>query len=69
MQPDYRVINGEKRYITNAPQAGVFLVMARTEESSSGSSGISAFLVDSDQAGITIGASREVLPNSYFYKL
>ncbi|GIR55899.1 MAG: hypothetical protein CM15mP62_33700 [Rhodospirillaceae bacterium] len=40
------IINGEKRYITNAPQADVFLVMARTDPSSTGSNGISAFLVD-----------------------
>ena len=57
------VINGEKRYITNAPQADVFLVMARTEEKSSGSKGISAFLVDSDQPGITVGEPPRMLGN------
>ena len=57
------LINGEKRYITNAPQAEVFLVMARTDENSSGSRGISAFLVDSDRPGITVGEPPEMLGN------
>ena len=57
------LINGEKRYITNAPQADVFLVMARTGENSSGSRGISAFLVDADRPGITVGEPPEMLGN------
>ena len=57
------LINGEKRYITNAPQADVFLVMARTDENSSGSRGISAFLVDADRPGITVGEPPEMLGN------
>ena len=57
------LINGEKRYITNAPQADVFLVMARTDENSSGSRGISAFLVDADWPGIKVGEPPEMLGN------
>ena len=57
------LINGEKRYITNAPQAEVFLVMARTDENSSGSRGVSAFLVDADRPGITVGEPPEMLGN------
>ena len=45
------LINGTKRYITNAPIAGVFSVMARTNEEKSSSS-ISCFLVDSKLPGI-----------------
>ena len=48
------IINGTKRYITNAPIAGVFSVMARTQKEKSSSS-ISCFLVDSSTPGITIG--------------
>ena len=48
------IINGTKRYITNAPIAGVFSVMARTKKEKSSSS-ISCFLVDSSLPGITIG--------------
>ena len=57
------VLNGEKRYITNAPQADVFLVMARTESNSTDSNGISAFLVDATQPGIKIGDPPKMLGN------
>ncbi len=49
------VIDGTKRYITNAPHAQLFTVFARTDANTSGSRGVSAFLVDADQAGITLG--------------
>ena len=52
---DAYVINGTKRYITNAPQAGVFTVMARTNPDLPGASGISAFLVPARTPGITLG--------------
>ncbi len=48
------ILNGTKRYITNAPQAGLFTVMARTaEEKRAGS--ISCFLVEADTPGLTLG--------------
>ncbi len=52
---DHYVLSGSKRYITNAPEAGVFLVFARTDPASSGARGVSAFLVDRDTPGIRIG--------------
>ncbi|MGM0585983.1 MAG: acyl-CoA dehydrogenase family protein [Pseudomonadota bacterium] len=48
------VINGTKRYITNAPRASVFTLMARTDPDNPGAGGISAFLVPADSPGITI---------------
>ena len=48
------VINGTKRYITNAPIAGVFSVMAKTRPEKKSSS-ISCFLVDAKTSGVTIG--------------
>ena len=42
---DHYVLNGMKRYITNAPVADVFTVIARTEEGIRGHAGLSAFLV------------------------
>ena len=54
---DY-LINGTKRYITNAPSAGLFTVMARTNPDIPGADGISAFLVPADTPGITIGRSE-----------
>lgn len=53
---DTYVLNGTKRYITNAPRAHGFTVMARTDPSSSGASGISAFIVPRDTPGLRIGA-------------
>jgi len=52
---DHYVLNGTKRFITNAPQAGVFTVMARTNPNQPGAGGISAFLVPANTPGITLG--------------
>lgn len=51
---DY-VLNGTKRYITNAPLAGLFTVMARTDMSDKTARGVSAFLVESGTPGLSIG--------------
>ena len=51
---DEYVLNGTKRYITNALRAGMLTVMARTDPSRKGASGISAFLVDPSTPGVTI---------------
>ena len=42
---DY-VLNGVKRFITNAPIAGLFTVIARTGEATQGQAGLTAFLVE-----------------------
>ena len=52
---DHYVVNGTKRYITNAPEAGVFTLMARTDPAQKGSAGVSAFIVDATSPGITVG--------------
>src|SRR5690606_7957517 len=52
---DEYVITGSKRFITNADLSQVLVVFARTDASAKGSAGISAFLVDADAAGVTIG--------------
>ena len=52
------VLNGTKRYITNAPFAKVALIMARTnKEALPKNAHVSAFLVPMDTPGITVGAS------------
>ncbi len=51
---DEYVINGTKRYITNALRAGMLTVMARTDPDNKGASGVSAFVVDPATPGITI---------------
>jgi acyl-CoA dehydrogenase len=52
---DSYVVNGTKRYITNAPQAGIFTLMARTSTTEKGAAGISAFIVDAKSPGISFG--------------
>lgn len=52
---DFYRINGTKRYITNAPRATVFTLMARTEPDVKGAGGISAFIVPADSPGISLG--------------
>ncbi|HET7032879.1 MAG TPA: acyl-CoA dehydrogenase family protein, partial [Casimicrobiaceae bacterium] len=52
---DHYVLNGTKRYITNAPEAGVFTVMARTDPAEKGAHGISAFIVERATPGLALG--------------
>ena len=52
---DRYVLNGTKRYITNAPEAGIFTVMARTDPSDKGAHGISAFIVERGTPGLALG--------------
>ncbi len=54
-QGEHYIVNGTKRYITNAPQAGVFTLMARTNPADKGAGGVSAFIVDAKSPGITLG--------------
>ncbi len=51
---DY-VVNGTKRFITNAARAGMFTLLARTDPAKKGAGGISAFIVPANTPGITIG--------------
>ena len=52
---DHYVVNGTKRYITNAPHASVFTLMARSNPADKGAGGVSAFIVDAKSPGITLG--------------
>ena len=54
-QGDHYIVNGSKRFITNAPQAGLFTLMARTNPADKGAGGVSAFIVEANTPGITIG--------------
>ncbi len=51
---DEWVIDGSKRYITNAPLADVFMVFARTDPDAPRTRGISTFLVPADTPGLTV---------------
>ena len=52
---EHYVVNGTKRFITNAPHAGLFTLMARTDPQNKGAGGVSAFIVEANTPGITIG--------------
>jgi len=52
---DGYVLNGTKRYITNAPEAGLFTVFARTDPKTTGAKGVSAFLVEAGTPGLSLG--------------
>jgi acyl-CoA dehydrogenase len=49
------VLTGTKRFITNAPLAGLFVVFARTDPGAAAGRGISAFAVDAASPGLTVG--------------
>ncbi|HQT62234.1 MULTISPECIES: acyl-CoA dehydrogenase family protein [unclassified Acidiphilium] len=49
------ILNGTKRYITNAPRADLFTVFARTNTAVKGASGVSAFLVEAGSSGLSLG--------------
>jgi acyl-CoA dehydrogenase len=52
---DHYVMNGTKRYITNANKADLFTVMARTDPSMPGAKGVSAFVVERNTPGVSVG--------------
>lgn len=49
------VIDGTKRFITNAPLADLFIVFARTRPADDSGTGIAVFLVPSDAPGVSVG--------------
>ncbi|CAN5684839.1 acyl-CoA dehydrogenase [soil metagenome] len=56
---DY-VLNGQKLWITNAKEAGLFIVFA-TLDPAAGYKGITAFLVEKGAAGFTLGKKEDKL--------
>ena len=56
---DY-VLNGRKLWISNAKEAGLFIVFA-TVDASAGYKGITAFLIEKDTAGFTVGRKEDKL--------
>ncbi|GAS95006.1 acyl-CoA dehydrogenase [Mycolicibacterium canariasense] len=49
------VISGQKRFITNAPTANLFVVFARTRPADADGAGIAVFLVPADAPGVVVG--------------
>jgi len=52
---DHYLLNGTKRYITNAPIADLFTVLARTDPSNKGASATTCFLIERGTPGLTTG--------------
>ena len=57
---DRFVLNGNKMWITNAPDAQTLIVYAKTNKDA-GSRGITAFLIDRDMAGFSTGQKLDKL--------
>lgn len=55
---DHYVLNGSKIFITNAGYANVYIIMAMTDKSK-GTKGISAFIVEKDFPGFSIGKKEK----------
>jgi alkylation response protein AidB-like acyl-CoA dehydrogenase len=58
LEGDTWVLNGSKQWITNGHYAGVYVVMAQTT-SEGGPKGISAFIVERDTPGLSIGVKED----------
>ncbi len=56
---DHYIVNGTKRYITNAPHSKIFTLMARTNPADKGAGGVSAFIVDAKTPGISLGKNDQ----------
>lgn len=52
---DHYILNGTKRFITNANKADLFTVMARTNQDEPGAKGVSAFIVERNTPGLSVG--------------
>ena len=52
---EHWVLDGQKRFITNAPVADLFIVFARTREAAGKDPGIAVFLVPAGTAGVGVG--------------
>ena len=57
LEGDEYVLNGSKIFITNAPYADVYIVFAKTD-ATEGTRGISAFIVDKDTPGFSVGEAE-----------
>ena len=56
---DHYVLNGTKRYITNANKADLFTVMVRTNPDEPGAKGVSAFIVERGTPGLSVGTPEK----------
>jgi butyryl-CoA dehydrogenase/short/branched chain acyl-CoA dehydrogenase len=57
---DHYILNGQKLWITNAKEAGIFIIFA-TLDPTAGYKGITAFIVEKDSPGFSIGKKEDKL--------
>lgn len=60
LESDYYILNGTKRFITNAGEAGIFVVFAYTNKELK-HKGISAFIVERDTPGFSLGKHENLM--------
>ncbi|MCK4940979.1 acyl-CoA dehydrogenase [candidate division WOR-3 bacterium] len=60
LEGDHYVLNGTKRFITNAGEAGIFIVFAYTNREMK-HKGISAFVVERDTPGFSLGNHEDLM--------
>src|SRR5213592_2778017 len=60
LKGDHYVLNGRKLWITNGKEAGIFILFA-TIDPSAGYKGITAFIVEKDFPGFTVGKKEDKL--------
>ncbi|MFS1512182.1 acyl-CoA dehydrogenase [Chengkuizengella sp. SCS-71B] len=58
-QGDYYVLNGSKMFVTNGGEADTYICFARTDQSQTGSRGISAFIVEKNTEGLVFGKDEK----------
>jgi butyryl-CoA dehydrogenase len=60
LEGDNYVLNGTKRFITCAEEAGVFIVFAATDKAA-GHKGITAFIVEKNSPGFSVGKHEDLM--------
>ena len=55
---DEYILNGSKVFISNAPYAEVYIVFAKTDPAQYGTRGMSAFIVEKDTPGFSVGEAE-----------
>jgi butyryl-CoA dehydrogenase/short/branched chain acyl-CoA dehydrogenase len=60
LKGDYYILNGRKLWITNAKEAGIYILIA-TVDPSAGYKGITAFIVEKDFPGFSVGHKEDKL--------
>lgn len=58
---DEYVLNGSKIFISNAPYAEIYIVFAKTDPAAPGTRGMSAFIVEKNTPGLTVGEAEHKL--------